>query len=113
MAVRCSVLLVVSLAAALLFATPAAGAGYSTKVIVSLKTPAFHGKLKSAKSACATGRTVKLYRKKSGADKLLGTDKSNAKAKWSIPTRLTSGSYYAKAPAKGSCKAAKSNVLTI
>ena len=113
MVARLSVLLVAILAIALLPA--AAGASNSTKVIVSLKTPAFHGKLKSRTSACARGRKVKLYRKKRGPDKLLGTDKSNAKAKWSIPLgkKLTRGSYYAKAPAKGSCRAAKSKVLSI
>lgn len=115
MAARRSVLLVVAFAVALLTAASAAGASNSTTIVVSLKTPAFHGTLKSGKSACATDRTVKLYREKSGPDKLLGTDKSNAKTKWSIPLgkRLTSGSYYAKAPAKGSCKPAKSQVLSI
>lgn len=114
MAARFSVLLVLVLLVALLAAGPAAGASYSTKVIVSLKTPAFHGKLKSSRSACATNRTVKLFRKKPGVDKLLGTGKSNAKTRWSIPIKLKSGaSYYAKAPAKGSCKAAKSKVLSI
>lgn len=112
MAARCSVLLVLALLVAVL-PSSAVGASYSTKVIVSLKTPAFHGKLKSSRDACAANRTVKLFRKKPGADKLLGTDRSNAKAKWSIPIRLSPGSYYAKAPAKGSCKSAKSKVLTI
>lgn len=107
-----AVLLVAALATASLPVPPAAAA-YSTKVIVSLKTPAFHGKLKSSSSACATNRTVKLFRKRSGPDKLLGTDKSNANAKWSIPIKLKPGSYYAKAPAKGSCRSAKSKVLTI
>jgi hypothetical protein len=118
MAVRRSVPLAVfvaALACALLPAASAAGASYSTKVIVSLKFPAFHGTLKSSKSACATNRTVKLFREKSGPDKLLGTDKSNAQTKWSIPIgkRLTSGVYYAKAPAKGNCKPAKSKVVPI
>jgi hypothetical protein len=115
MVARFSVLLVAALAVALLPAAPAAGASYSTKVIVSLKTPAFHGKLQSSGSACTSNRTVKLFRKKSGPDKLLGTDRSSAQAKWSIPIgkRLTPGSYYAKAPAKGSCKSGKSKVLTI
>lgn len=115
MAARLFALLIAVLAVTLLPAALAVGAGNSTKIIVSLKTPAFHGTLKSSKSACSTGRTVKLYRENSGPDKLLGTDKSNAKTKWSIPIgkRLTSGAYYAKAPAKGSCKAAKSKVLTI
>lgn len=115
MAARRFLLLVTALAALLLPVSSAAGASYSTKVIVSLKYPAFHGTLKSSKSSCAAGRTVKLFREKAGPDKLLGTDTSNAKTKWSIPLgkRLTSGSYYAKATAKGSCKSAKSNVLTI
>ena len=112
MVARLSFLLVIALVAAMLSAT-AVGASYSTKVIVSLKTPAFHGKVKSSRGSCAANRTVKLFRKKSGPDKLLGADRSNAKAKWSIPIRLKSGSYYAKAPATGSCKAGKSRVLTI
>jgi hypothetical protein len=115
MVARLSALLIAVLAAALLPAASAAGSGSSTTIVVSLKFPAFHGTLKSGKSTCATGRTVKLFREKTGPDKLLGTDKSNAKTKWSIPLgkRLTSGSYYAKAPAKGNCKPAKSKVLTI
>jgi hypothetical protein len=115
MAARLSALLIAALAIALLPAALATGASNSTKIVVSLKVPAFHGTLQSSKSACATGRTVKLYREKAGPDKLLGTDQSNAKTKWSIPLgkRLTSGSYYAKAPAKGSCKPAKSKVLSI
>jgi hypothetical protein len=115
MAARLSALLIAALAVALLPAALATGANNSTTIVVSLKNPAFHGMLKSGKSACAMGRMVKLFREKSGPDRLLGTDKSNAKAKWSIPIgkRLISGSYYAKAPAKGSCKPAKSKVLSI
>jgi hypothetical protein len=115
MVARLFALLIAALVAALLPAALAAGASSSTKIVVSLKVPAFHGTLQSSKSTCTTGRTVKLYREKAGADKLLGTDESNAKTKWSIPLgkRLTSGSYYAKAPAKGSCKPAKSKVLSI
>ncbi len=116
MAARRSALFVVALAVALLLpAISAAGASNSTTIVVSLKTPAFHGTLKSAKSACATNRTVKLYRVTPGPDKLLGTDTSDAKTKWSIPLgkKLIAGSYYAKAPAKGSCRSAKSKVLPI
>lgn len=115
MAARRSFLLVAVLAAALLPAAPAAGSSQSTKLIVSLKFPAFHGTLQSGNSICATNRTVKLFREKSGPDTLLGTDRSDAKAKWSIPIgkRLTSGSYYAKAPAKGGCRPVKSSVVPI
>jgi hypothetical protein len=112
---RRSVPVLIALVAALLPAVSTAGSSYSTKIVVSLRVPAFHGTLKSGKSACATDRTVKLFRKKAGPDKLLGTDRTTPKAKWSIPIgkRLTSGSYYATAPAKGRCKPAKSKVLSI
>jgi hypothetical protein len=117
MVARRSALPILVLAVALLLpAASATGASYSTKIVVSLKFPAFHGKLKSSRKACAKHRKVKLFRKKAGPDKLLGTDRTSAKKKWSIPIgkRLTSGaSYYAKAPAKGTCKPAKSKVLSI
>jgi len=112
---NCRALLLIALAGALLPVASAAGSGFSTTIVVSLRVPAFHGTLKSGKSACATGRKVKLFREKPGSDQLLGTDESNAKTKWSIPIgkRLTSGSYYVRAPAKGACKPAKSKVLVI
>jgi hypothetical protein len=115
MAVRRFALLVLVLATVLLPAAPAVAASYSTTVVVSLKTPAFHGKLKSSRSSCVSGRTVKLFRKKAGADPQLGSDTSNPKGKWSIPIgKLRSGAaYYAKATAKGSCHAAKSKLLKI
>lgn len=114
-AARRFILLTAVLTAAILPAS-AAGASHSTTIVVSLKLPAFHGTLKSKTRSCVTGRTVKLFRAKPGPDELLGTDHSNAKAEWLIPVskkRLTSGSYYAKAPAKGSCRAAKSNVIPL
>lgn len=114
MAVRRFAPLALVFAAVLLPASPAAGA--STNVVVSLKFPAFHGKLKSSERSCASGRKVKLFRKKAGPDKLLGSDVTDRSAKWSIPIgkRLRSGaSYYVKAPAKGSCRAGKSKALTI
>ncbi len=116
MAARRSVPLALALLATLLLATTAtAGASYSTKVIVSLKFPAFHGSLSSHRGSCISNRTVKLFRQKSGPDKLLGTDKSNSKGKWSIPIgkHLTSGSYYAMAVAKGACKSARSKPVPI
>ncbi len=85
-----------------------------TSVVVSLKIPAFHGTLGSTK-ACKSGRTVRLYKVKSGPDKLLKTGTSNAKGKWSTPIgkRIPPGSYYVKAVARGSCKAGKSKTLVI
>jgi len=101
---------------ALLPAVSAAGASSSpTKIVVSLKFPAFHGKLTSPRQGCLGSRKVKLYRKKSGPAKLLGRDTSEDNGAWSIPVgkHLTSGSYYATVAARGKCKAAKSKVLVI
>ena len=115
MAARRNALLVVALAALLLPAS-ASGASYSTKIVVSLRVPAFHGILKSSKSSCSKGRLVQIFRVRSGPDKLLGADRSDAKRKWSVPLgkRLASGaSYYAKASAKGKCRSAKSGVIEI
>lgn len=107
--------LAVAALAALLPVAPASAATYNTKVIVSLKFPAFHGSLKSKRGSCLSDRTVKLFRKKDGAVKLLGTDLSNNKGKWSIPIgkKLPSGSYFAKATARGNCRGGKSQVLPI
>ena len=102
--------LTLSLAALLVpvFAASAA-ASYATKVVISPGPPAFHGQLQSAKSSCISKRTVTLYRQRSGPDKQLGTDKSSRNGEWSISVgdRLSSGAYYARASARGACKAAR------
>jgi len=118
MSVRSRVLfavLAVALAAVLLPALAAGAGKNSTKIVVSLKFPAFHGKLSSPRSACLGSRTVKMYREKSGKKKQLGKDTSEDNGKWAIPVgkNLTSGSYYATVAKRGKCKAAKSQVLTI
>jgi hypothetical protein len=105
-------------AAMVMLAFPAFGLGAgknSTRIVVSLKFPAFHGKLASGRKACLANRTVKMYRQRSGKKVLLGRDASNAKGKWAIPVgkNLTSGAYYATVAKKGKCKAAKSTVLPI
>jgi hypothetical protein len=108
--------LAVALVAALLPVVSASGAGSaSTKVVVSLKFPAFHGKLSSSRKGCLGSRTVKMYREKSGKKKQLGKDTSEDNGKWAIPVgkNLTSGAYYATVAKRGKCKAAKSQVLTI
>ena len=107
---------VLAVAVAALLPALAAGAGKnSTKIVVSLKFPAFHGKLASPRNGCLGSRTVKLYREKSGNKKQLGKDTSEDNGKWAIPVgkNLTSGAYYATVAKRGKCTAAKSQVLTI
>jgi hypothetical protein len=107
-------LAVVALAAAL--AVPGtAAAAFKTKVVVSLKFPAFHGKLVSSRQSCLGNRKVKMFRERNGKKVLLGRDRSNANGKWAIPVgkKLTSGSYYAVVSKRGKCKGDKSAVLPI
>jgi hypothetical protein len=108
-------LAVVAIAALVPAVSASAAGGAKTKIVVSLKFPAFHGSLQSSKAACTQNRTVKLYREKSGSTKLLGSAKSSAKGKWSIPIgkRLTSGAYYARVFTTPACKASKSKVNTV
>jgi hypothetical protein len=111
-------LLIIALVLVAVIALPALaqGAGKnSTKIVVSLKFPAFHGKLTSPRQGCLGSRTVKMYREKSGKKKQLGKDKSEDNGKWAVPVgkNLTSGAYYATVAKRGKCKAAKSQVLTI
>jgi len=77
--------------------------------------------LHSGNKFCVGNRPVKVYREKPGADKLLGTKKSEENGSWkvSIGNKLISGAYYSVAPAYGSaslgisCKAATSQVAVV
>ena len=107
---------VAALAVALLPAVSASGAGKnSTKIVVSLKFPAFHGTLTSPRQGCLGSRKVKMYRERNGKKKLLGKDSSEDNGKWAIPAgkNLTSGAYYATVAKRGKCKSAKSKLLSI
>jgi hypothetical protein len=69
----------------------------NSRVTISSNAPAFHGQVKSNKSACERQRRVKLFKQRSGPDKLLGKDNSNHRGKWKIVVDpLKSGAYYAK-----------------
>ena len=88
-----------------------------TAISISSSVPAFHGKVKSDKQICKTGRRVKLYRKRSGEDaKRLGSDRSAASGRWDIRVgNLRSGAYFAKVkPKRGAgCAGARSETVVI
>ena len=97
---RLSALVCVALGATALVAVPALATQtvkINSKVTISTKAPAFHGRVKSSNQACEIHRKVKLFKQRHGADKLLGTDKTNHRGKWEIDVQpLKSGAYYAK-----------------
>ena len=68
-----------------------------SKVTISHRAPAFHGKVKSDNSGCEVGRNVKLFRQRPGPDQFLGHDETNHKGRWKVGVSpLSSGGYYAK-----------------
>jgi len=110
-----AILAIAAVAALLPFAASAA-ASYKTKIVVSIKFPAFHGKIESPRHGCLGSRKVKLYSQKSGPDKLLGTGKSEDNGKWSIligKKKVAPGTYYATVAARGKCASAKSGVVPV
>ncbi|MGI9557157.1 MAG: hypothetical protein ACR2N5_04360 [Solirubrobacterales bacterium] len=72
---------------------------YGTKLRISERFPAFHGRVKSSAPECLD-RVVKLFEARFGKkNKKLGRDRTNSKGKWRvILDPLTTGSYYAKVP---------------
>ncbi len=76
-------------------------ATFETRLGMSTKAPAFHGKVRSDSRACKRNRRVRLYRKlrPGKPKKLLGYDRSSRKGKWAVtePEEFTlrSGLYWA------------------
>ena len=108
-------LLAALVAAASVPALASAGGSSPTKIVLSIKLPAFHGKLNSPRSACLGSRTVKMYRTDKGKTVQLGKDKSADSGAWKVPVgkNFKPGKYFATVAARGSCKGAKSNVYRI
>jgi hypothetical protein len=89
----------IAIAGAILGGTALAGntVRIDSKVTMSDRPPAFHGKVVSDNRACEQGRRVKLFNKLIGPDELLGSDRTNNAGRWVVALDpLSSGAYYAK-----------------
>jgi hypothetical protein len=91
-----TVLSIIAIASIPAFATQVVK--HDSKVTVSEKAPAFHGRVKSSAHPCVQQRKVKLFRAhRHRPDTLLGTDQTNNRGKWRVIVNpLRSGAYYAK-----------------
>lgn len=102
------ILIVGSLAVAgiLLVGSATAAGPYPTKITVSGDAPTWHGDVKSSGNllhgvrSCERKRLVKMYKRRDGKDRLIGTDRSNKAGRWYIPDKPTKGIYYAKVTAR-------------
>jgi hypothetical protein len=95
-----------AIAACATFAAPQALAGiqkYESHIGISDRAPAFHGDVDAEVPQCVPARIVRLYREKTGEDKLLGQDQTDGTGEWAITEpddfTLKSGLYYAKVTA--------------
>ena len=84
----------------LVVGTASAAAPYPTKVTISKFLPTWHGKVMSSKfggvRSCERKRLVKVYKRREGKDRLVGTDTSNRAGRWAVPDEPTKGIYYAR-----------------
>jgi hypothetical protein len=93
-------------AAFLLFGGSAsAAAPYTSKVTLSKYSPTWHGKVMSTRfggvRSCERKRTVKVYERRNGKDRLVGTDESSRSGRWVVPDKPTKGTFYAKLTERG------------
>jgi hypothetical protein len=112
--------LLVTALAVTLCASATARLTFDSKIKVYNSFPAFHGKVNSNDgSFCLEDRRVKMYKQRSGPDKLLGKDRTNPHGRWTVHDEPGSGSYYAKVKELSSaslgvtCRRDKSNVVVI
>jgi len=112
---------ILSVVAACVVATSAAAGGKAaTTLHFTHVIPAgpdgsyFEGSIESSKKACKNDRKVAVLRRKNEGNERIGTTRSEKNAslgyKWVLETSepLKNGTYFAKAPATGACKADKS-----
>jgi hypothetical protein len=67
----------------------------SNVTIISGEATEFTGKVASANKRCRVGREVKLFRETGGADKLVGTAKTNGSGMWEIHGSFLAAKYHA------------------
>lgn len=69
---------------------------FESKIRLTDRFPAFHGKVKSGSDSCLDNRKVRLFKVKRGPDKVIGKTRTNSAGKWLIEKGPRSGVYYAK-----------------
>jgi len=69
---------------------------FDSKIRLTERFPFAHGKVKSDSPDCIANRKVRLFKEKSGEDKVLGKARTDMDGKWTIEKTPKSGVYYAK-----------------
>ena len=69
---------------------------FESKIRLTDRFPAFHGKVKSESDLCVPNRKVRMFEEKQGADRLIGKTRTDFEGKWTILDEPGSGVFYAK-----------------
>ena len=69
---------------------------FESKIRLTNRFPAFHGKVKSDSDQCIANRKVRMFEEKKGEDEVLGKARTDAEGKWLVPYEPGSGVFYAK-----------------
>jgi hypothetical protein len=94
-----TVALGLALVAPLLVATAteasAHNASFDSSVSIDYDRPNFVGRVSSERDRCEQGRSVSVFKKRDGADRLIGTDETNDNGFYSVNKPGARGRFYA------------------
>jgi hypothetical protein len=88
-----------ALVAPLLVATATEGsahnASFDSNVSIDYDPPNFEGRVRSERDRCERGRTVSVFKKRDGDDRLIGSDTTNDNGFYSVSKPGARGRFYA------------------
>jgi hypothetical protein len=90
-----AVVAVVALLVASATAVSAHNASFDSTVSIDYDRPNFVGKVSSERDRCERNRTVSVFKKREGSDRLIGTDETNDNGSYSITKAGARGRFYA------------------
>ena len=93
--VALAVILVVPFLVATAAWVSAHNASFNSSVSISYEPPNFEGQVSSERDRCERGRSVSVFKKRDGADRLIGTDTTNDSGFYSVNKPGARGRFYA------------------
>jgi hypothetical protein len=94
-AVALAVVLVVPFLVATAAWVSAHNASFDSSVSIDYDRPNFEGRVSSERDRCERGRTVQVFKKREGPDRLIGTDETNDNGFYSVNKPGAQGRFYA------------------
>jgi hypothetical protein len=95
MTVALAVILVVPFLVATAAWVNAHNASFDSSVSIDYDRPNFEGRVSSERDRCERGRSVSVFKKRDGGDRLIGTDETNDDGFYSVPKAGARGRFYA------------------